>query len=69
MLELCQSLATTERSFSTMKIIKTRLQNKMEDEFLADNMIIYIEKEIAKNFRSDSIIDEFMDMMERRAIF
>jgi len=33
-----------------MKIIKTRLRNKMEDEFLADNMIIYIEKEIAEKF-------------------
>ena len=42
------STATTERSFSAMKIIKTRLQNKMEDEFLLDNMIIYIEKEITK---------------------
>jgi len=27
-----------------MKIIKTRLWNKTEDEFLADDMIIYIKK-------------------------
>jgi len=52
-----------------MKIIKTRLRNKMEDEFLADNMIIYIEKEIAENFSSDSIIDEFRDLKKRRVIF
>jgi len=31
----------------------------MEDEFLADNMVIYIEKEITTNFSSDSVIDEF----------
>ena len=37
-LTLPVSTATTERSFSAMKIIKTRLQNKMEDEFLADNI-------------------------------
>jgi len=27
-----------------MKIIKTRLRNKMEDELFANNMIIYVEK-------------------------
>ncbi|XP_019460090.1 PREDICTED: zinc finger MYM-type protein 1-like [Lupinus angustifolius] len=41
------STATTERSFSAIKIIKTRLRSKMEDEFLVDNMVIYIDKEIA----------------------
>jgi len=68
-LTLPVSIATTERSFSPMKIIKTRLRNKMEDEFLTDNMIIYIVKEIAENFSFDSIIDEFKDLKERRAIF
>ncbi|XP_019414751.1 PREDICTED: zinc finger MYM-type protein 1-like [Lupinus angustifolius] len=66
-LTLPVSTATTERSFSTMKIIKTRLRSKMEDEFLADNMVIYIEKEIAETFTSDSIIDEFKSLKERRA--
>jgi len=32
-------------------------------------MIIYIEKEIVEIFSSDSIIDEFMDLKERREIF
>jgi len=68
-LTLPVSIATTEISFSAMKIIKTRLQNKMEDEFLADNMIIYTEKEITEIFRSDSIIDEFRDLKERMTIF
>jgi len=31
----------------------------MKDEFLADNMIIYIKKGITENFCSNSIIDEF----------
>ena len=31
----------------------------MEDEFLADNMIVYIEKEIAGNFTIEMIMDEF----------
>ncbi|CAJ2662804.1 unnamed protein product [Trifolium pratense] len=55
---------TTERSFSAMKIIKIRLRNKKEDEFLADNMMLYIEKEIAEEFSTDSIIDEFKSVKE-----
>jgi len=35
-------------SFFTIKIIKTKLRNKIKDEFLADNMIIYIKKEYPK---------------------
>ena len=42
-----------------MKIVKTRLRNKMEDEFLSDNLAVYIEKEIAENFATNSILDEF----------
>jgi len=47
------SIATTKRSFSTMKIIKSRLCERMKDEFLVHNMVIYIEKEIAENFSYD----------------
>ncbi|XP_052110287.1 uncharacterized protein LOC107466193 [Arachis duranensis] len=39
-LTLPVTTATIERAFSAMKIIKTRLRNKMEDEFLADCMIV-----------------------------
>ena len=49
------STATTERAFSTMKLLKTRLCNRMEDELLADNMIVYIEKEIVGNFTMEII--------------
>ncbi|XP_025693053.2 uncharacterized protein [Arachis hypogaea] len=37
-LTLPVSTATTERAFSAMKIIKTRLRSKIADEFLADNL-------------------------------
>lgn len=68
-LTLPVSTATTERSFSTMKLIKTRLRNKMEDEFLADSMMLYIEKEIADQFSTDSIIDEFKSKKDRTVKF
>ncbi|ONH96447.1 hypothetical protein PRUPE_7G129800 [Prunus persica] len=41
-LTLLVSTATTERAFSAMKLVKTALSNKMENEFLADSMIVYI---------------------------
>ncbi|XP_015947916.1 uncharacterized protein LOC107472903 [Arachis duranensis] len=53
------STATIERAFSAMKIVKTRLRSKMADEFLADNLVIYIEKELAAIFDTNSIIDDF----------
>ncbi|KAL7094155.1 hypothetical protein ACP275_11G084100 [Erythranthe tilingii] len=46
--------ATTERAISVMKL--TKLQNKMEDEFLGDCMLLYIERDIADTFSTDSII-------------
>ena len=65
-LTLPDSTANTERAFSGMKLLKTRLRNRMEDEFLADNMIVYIEKEIAENFIIEMIMDEFYSMKNRR---
>jgi len=58
------STATTEISFSTMKIIKNKLRNKMDAEFLASTMIIYIERDIATNYSSDSIIEDFKSLKE-----
>ncbi|XP_071695577.1 uncharacterized protein [Rutidosis leptorrhynchoides] len=61
------STATTERAFLGMKICKNRLRNKMSDEFLADNLVVYIEREIAEKFNSESVIDEFKMLKGRRA--
>ena len=65
-LTLPVSTATTERAFSAMKLLKTILRTRMEDELLADNMIVYIEKEIAWNFTIEMIMDEFYSMKNRR---
>jgi len=40
----------------------------MEDEYVADNMVIYIEKNITEKFNYDSIINEFKNMKKRCAI-
>ncbi|XP_061345948.1 uncharacterized protein LOC133291663 [Gastrolobium bilobum] len=68
-LTLPVSTASGERAFSAMKIVKTRLRNKMEDDFLANNLIVYIEREIAETFTTDSILEDFVNLKERRLQF
>ncbi|CAL1356546.1 unnamed protein product [Linum trigynum] len=51
-----------------MKIVKNRLRNKMNDDFLADNLVIFIEREIAETFNLDAILSDFNDLKERRVL-
>ncbi|KAK9675901.1 hypothetical protein RND81_11G039900 [Saponaria officinalis] len=67
-LTLPVSTATAERAFSAMKLIKTALRNRMEDDYLTDSLIVYVEKGIAKEFDIDSIIDEFASKKDRRSL-
>jgi len=50
-----------------MKIIKTRLLNRIENDFLANYLIVYIEKEIIERFTIDMIIDDLYSMKKQRA--
>ena len=63
------STSTTERAFSAMKVVKTDLRNKMENDFLNDSLMLYIEKDIASTFSLDSIVDDFEDLKEYRLPF
>jgi hypothetical protein len=60
-LTLLVSTTTTDRALSAMKLVKTRLRNKMRDNFLRDCLVIYIEKEIAIKFTTDALIDDFYE--------
>ncbi|XP_058192114.1 uncharacterized protein LOC131309510 [Rhododendron vialii] len=57
---------TAERAFSAMKHVKTDLPNKMKDDFLADSMIMYIERDLVQDIDSYSIIDDFYSVKHRR---
>lgn len=49
-----------------MNVIKTNIRNKMEDEFLTDTMMLFIEKfesDIAATISANSIIDDFEDFV------
>jgi hypothetical protein len=50
-------MITTKRAFLVIKIVKTRLHIQMDDDFLADYFIVYIEKDIAKIVLIDIIIN------------
>ena len=60
------STTTTEWAFSVMKIVKTKLCNRMKDDFLVNYLIVYIVKEIAERFTIDMIIEDFYSIKERQ---
>jgi len=57
---------TIERFFLAMKIIKSKLRNKMGYGFLGDSMSIYIERKISACISSKSIIDDFKSLGKRK---
>ncbi|XP_016751475.2 zinc finger MYM-type protein 1-like [Gossypium hirsutum] len=65
-LTLPVSTAFAERVFSAMKIVKTRLHSKMEDDFLRSSFIVYIEKEFVEKFDVNKTIDDFSEVKDRR---
>ncbi|XP_066357925.1 uncharacterized protein [Miscanthus floridulus] len=63
------STATAERIFSVLKIVKTRLRNKIEDQYLANSLLVQVEGEIVEHYTYDDIISDFKDLKNRRADF
>ena len=59
-LTLPVSTATSKHAFSTTKLVKSKLRNRIEDDFLASYLIIYIEKDIVQDFDVKSITIAFM---------
>ncbi|GAV74989.1 Dimer_Tnp_hAT domain-containing protein [Cephalotus follicularis] len=60
--------ATVERAFSSMKIMKTRLRNRMGDEWMNDSLVAYIERGILKTIDNDTIMNRFQNMKTRRGV-
>jgi hypothetical protein len=58
--------AIVERVFSAMSIVKYRLRNRMEDEWMNDCLITYIEKDIFKIISNEEIMQRFQGMKARR---
>ena len=60
------STASVERAFSAMKIIKTKLRNKINNEWLNDLMICYTEQKIFKSLDDVDIIRTFTRKRSRK---
>ena len=63
------STATAERIFSVLKIVKTRLRNKIEDQYLANSLLVQVEGEIVEHYTYDDIISDFKDLKNIRVDF
>ncbi len=53
------TVATAERSFSTMKRIKTTLRNSIGDKRLSNLALIHVHRDIANNLNVEHVIDMF----------
>ncbi|KAJ8895795.1 hypothetical protein PR048_001133 [Dryococelus australis] len=60
------SSASSERSFSVLKRLKTYLRNTMGQEWLASQALLAIEKEDSKKVCRNCIINEFAFKSNRR---
>ncbi|XP_059290945.1 uncharacterized protein LOC132044469 [Lycium ferocissimum] len=57
---------TVERAFSSMKLIKTDLRNRMDDELLSGCLVPSIEKEVFSTISNEAIMNTFQKMKTRR---
>jgi hypothetical protein len=60
------SMASVERAFSAMKIIKSKFRNKMNNVWFNNLMICYTEREIFKNLEDDAIVKCFQAIKDRK---
>jgi hypothetical protein len=51
-LTLSISIATVKRILSAMKNVRTKLRKRMEDNFVANYLIVFIEKKINANINN-----------------
>ena len=57
--------ATVERCFSAMKLVKTCLRNRLNDDNLSDGVICYVDKEEMKKVTNDQVVEYFMARRKR----
>ena len=65
-LTVCVSVATCERSFSKLRLIKKYLRSTMLQERLTSLAILSIERKVANSIDFDSVIDKFASLKARK---
>lgn len=66
---ICVSVASCERSFSKLKIIKNYLRSTMGQSRLSELAILSIESEFVKSIDFDKVIDDFAALKARKTKF
>ena len=67
-LTMCISIASCERSFSKLKLVKTYLRSTMSQIRLTSLAILSIEREITNVINFDTIINDFATLKSRKVI-
>ncbi|XP_047266854.1 uncharacterized protein LOC124897690 [Capsicum annuum] len=60
------AMATVERAFSSMKHIKNEVRNSIDEQYLNNCLVCYIERDVFTNLSNDVIVDHFQNMKTRR---
>ena len=68
-LTICVSVASCERSFSKLKLIKSYLRSTMSQSRLTSLAIISVENEIPKHVNFDELIKRFAEVKARKKAF
>ena len=59
--------ANIERVFSAMNIVKSKLCNRMGDQWMNDCLVTYIESDVFDTISNDVIMERFQNMSKRRS--
>jgi len=68
-LTICVSVASCERSFSKLKLIKNYLRSTMGQSRLSDLALLSIESDMVKDIDFDGVIDRFAALKTRKGKF
>ena len=63
---LLVATANVERVFSAMKVVKSKLSNKTNDQWLNDRLVTYIERDVLLRISNAVILAHFQQMDRRR---
>ena len=58
--------ASVKRVFSAMKFVKSQLCNKMDDQWLNNRLVTFIERDVLGTINNDVILAHFQKMDSRR---
>ena len=60
--------ASVKRVFSAMKFVKSQLCNKMDDQWLNDHLVTFIERDVLGTINNDVILAHLQKMDSRRIL-